>query len=85
MRTTVDIDPYLLQRLRDAAHEQGLPLKAMLNQALRRGLDPSRPEAAPYVCPTFSMGRPLRPLDKALALADALEDEEVTRRLAHRE
>jgi hypothetical protein len=85
MRTTVDIDRYLLQRLRDAAHEQGLPLKVMLNRALRRGLDPNGPETTPYVCPTFSMGSPLRPLDKALALADALEDEEVTRRLAHRE
>jgi hypothetical protein len=31
------------------------------------------------------MGAPLRPLDKALALADAREDEEVARKLALRE
>jgi hypothetical protein len=85
MRTTVDVDRRLLERLRDQAHQEGLSLKAVLNRALRRGLEPGQPEAEPYECPTFSMGAPLRPLDKGLAVADALEDEEITRKLAQRE
>lgn len=85
MRTTVDLDPFLLGRLRDEAHRRGVAFKTLLNAVVRRGLE--RPPAArpkAYHCPTFSMGAPLRPLDKALALADALEDDEVARELALR-
>lgn len=85
MRTTVDIDAHLLKRLRDAAHRQGVSFKELLHRVLRRGLH-ERPatEHTPYQCPSFAMGPPLRPLDKALALADSLEDEEVARELAQR-
>jgi hypothetical protein len=83
MRTTVDIDKVLLDRLRAQAKDEGISFKEALNRALQRGLDPwERPE--PYRCPTFSMGIPHRPLDKALALADALEEEEIGRKLALR-
>jgi hypothetical protein len=85
MRTTVDIDPHLLKRLRQAAHEQGVSLKEVLHRALQRGLE--TPRAAPrlsYRCPTFSMGAPPGPLDRALALADALEAEEVAREMTLR-
>ena len=52
---------------------------------LHRGLDDrSAGRATPYVCPAFATGSPLRPLDKALVLADALEDEEVARELTLR-
>ncbi|HSH74547.1 MAG TPA: hypothetical protein VLA09_02490 [Longimicrobiales bacterium] len=84
MRTTVDIEPHLLNRLRDGAHAKGISFKAMLNRTLRLGLEVAEPASAPYECPTFSMGSPLRPLEKALAAADALEDEEVAREMAHR-
>lgn len=84
MRTTVDIDPKILDRLRDEAHAQGISFKAMLNRTLRQGLDRPSGDREPYVCPTFDMGSPLRPLDKALALADALDEEEVARRLGQR-
>lgn len=85
MRTTVDIDSHLLRRLRAQAHRQGVSFKEFLNRVLHRGMD-ERPAggATPYVCPAFAMGPPLRPLDKALALADALEDEEVARELTLR-
>ena len=84
MRTTVDIDAKILDRLRDEAHAQGISFKAMLNRTLRQGLDRPSGDRERYVCPTFDMGSPLRPLDKALALADALEEEEVARRLGQR-
>lgn len=85
MRTTVDIAPDLLKRLRAEAHQRGVPLKELLNRVLRRGLE-ERPSARarPYRGPTFAMGAPLRPLDKALALADSLEEEEIARKLALR-
>jgi len=85
MRTTVDIDTQLLERLREHADARGVSLKEALNRVLRRGLELPGVDAEPYECPTFAMGEPLRPLDKALALADALEDEETARKLALRE
>lgn len=85
MRTTVDLDPHLLKRLRAEAHRQGVSFKELLTRVLRRGLEerPGR-EAGPYRCPTFNLGSALQPLDKALALAAALEDEEVARELGLR-
>lgn len=85
MRTTVHIENYLLKRLRAEAHRRGVSFKEFLNRVLHRGLQ-ERPAkgATPYRCPTFALGTPLRPLDKALALADALEDEEVARELTLR-
>ena len=85
MRTTVDIDAHLLKRLRDAAHEQGISFKELLNRVLRKGIaEPPAGRREPYRCPTFSLGRALYPLDKALALAASLEEEEVARRLTLR-
>jgi hypothetical protein len=81
MRTTVDLDGDLLDRLREEAHRQGVTFKKLLNRVLRRGLEGPAPELPPYRCPGFSMGAPLRPLDKALAVADALEAEERSRKL----
>lgn len=85
MRTTVNIDSHLLKRLRAEAHRQGVSLKEFLNRVLQRGLE-ERPAGAatPYRCPTFAMGAPLRPLDKALALADSLEDDEIGREMTLR-
>lgn len=85
MRTTVDIERHLLKRLRAEAHRRGMAFKELLNRVLDRGLE-ERPAdgTTPYRCPTFAMGAPLRPLDKALALADALEDDEIARELTLR-
>lgn len=87
MRTTVDLDPILLKRLRQEARRRGVPFKEALAGVLRRGLDaPATPKAARYRCPTFSMGAPGPGvnLHKALALAAALEDEQVALELAGR-
>lgn len=42
------------------------------------------PQGARYRCPTYSMGRPALNLDKALAVAGALADEETARKLVLR-
>jgi hypothetical protein len=85
MRTTIDLDTDLLKRLRDAAHREGVSFKALLHRVLRRGLTMHAPaHPTPYAVPTVPMGAPLRPLDKALALADALEAEEIARELGQR-
>ena len=87
MRTTIDIDPHLLKRLRDEAHRRGVPFKTLLMTVLRRGLDDA-PAARRrrYRCPTFAMGEPprLSDLDKALQLASRLEDEETLGKLRRR-
>jgi hypothetical protein len=85
MRTTVDIDAHLLKRLRAEAGRRGVSFKAYLNRVLHRGLEePSPGDAEPYRCPAFGLGAPVVPLEKALSLAGALEDEEVARELALR-
>lgn len=86
MRTTVDLDPYLLKRLRAEARRQGVPFRQVLTTMLRRGLDEPAGPRSRYRCPTHSMGVPVRALnlDKALALAAGLEDEEAARKLALR-
>lgn len=82
MRTTVDIDPDIDARLRALARERGVPLRVVINEALRNGVSPRRGETEPYVLPSRPLGvRPGVDLDKALALAGELEDEEIARKL----
>ena len=81
MRTTIDLDPHLIRRLREEAHRQGIPFKQLLTAVLRRGLD-AGPSRTRYRVPTFAMGSPgTLDLDKVLAIAGALEDEEISRKL----
>lgn len=83
VRTTVDLDPDIDARLRALARERGVPLRVVLNDALRAGLRPaSGGEAPPYVLPSRRLGlRPGVNVDKALSLAGELEDEEILRKL----
>ena len=87
MRTTLTIDDQLFAELKERAHRHNVPLKQMVNQVLRRGLevDANPQPRKPYRGKTFSMGQPLIPsLDKSLAIAAALDDEEIARKLALR-
>ena len=87
VRTTLDIDPILLKRLREEARRRGVSLKEALAAAVRRGLDaPVARRSARYRYPTFAMGTPRESLnlDKALALAAGLEDEQTASELAQR-
>ncbi|MCC6244018.1 MAG: hypothetical protein IT353_14340 [Gemmatimonadaceae bacterium] len=85
MRTTIDIDDVLLDRLRDQAHREGIPFRALLHRVLLRGLEqePVKSEFR-YQPPAFTMGQVREgvSLVKALQLAGDLEDEEVLRKLS---
>ena len=85
MRTTVDIEETLLQRLRDQAHQEKVSFRVLLNRVILRGLDaPTSESAARYERPSFSLGavRDGINLVKALQLSGDLEDEETLRKLA---
>ena len=84
MRTMATLDPDVERLVRDVLRERGLSFKQALNEALRRGLAPQgRPRR--FVQRSFRMGegREVR-WDRALALAEAMKDEELSRKLARR-
>jgi hypothetical protein len=87
MRTTVRLDDELLERLKAEARKEKVSLTRLLNRTLRAGLranrERRRPQAA-YRERARAMGVPRLPLDKALALASALEDDEIVRELMSR-
>lgn len=80
MRTTVTLDDDLAVRLRDRAHELGIPFKVAINEAIRNGLDSSR-RSRPYRLKTQKMGAPSVDLTKANQLAGQFEDDETVRRM----
>jgi hypothetical protein len=86
MRTTVTLDTDVLALLRSAMRRRGLSFKEALNDAVRAGLTATSTRSRRrYRLKTFKMGfRPEVNLDKALALAGAIEDEEIARKLSLR-
>ena len=87
MRSTVRIDDDLMLELKARAHADSMSLTRMLNRTLRAGLAQRKPDGQRikrFKQKTVSMGRPKVDLDKALALAAHLEDEEIARKLALR-
>jgi hypothetical protein len=84
MRTTVTLDPDVVAALRRVARERGTSFKAVLNDAVRRGLSGESVRRR-YRTPSRDMGlRTGFDIDKALALAAADEDAETLRKLALR-
>ncbi|MEJ7825060.1 MAG: CopG family transcriptional regulator [Solirubrobacteraceae bacterium] len=83
MRTTVTLDPDVNARLRVLARERGVPLRVVINDALRAGVHlGTQADAGHYELPSRHLGaRPGINLDKALALAGELEDDEISRKL----
>ena len=82
MRTTIDLDPDVDARLRALARERGVPLRTVINDALRAGTQPGAGDAPPYTLPSRHLGvRPGIDLDKALRLAGEVEDDEIVRKL----
>lgn len=81
MRTTLTIDDQLAAELKKRAFESGRSFKEVVNESLRRGLAPGQhtPPAPPYRLKSVSLGGALPGvnLDKALQLAELLEDEAV--------
>lgn len=86
MRTTVTLDPDVERLLRTVIRERGISLKQALNQAIRAGLvQAPSPRKTRFRQRTFSMGaEQYFRWEKALAAAEALEDEELARKLAMR-
>lgn len=84
MRTTLRIDDDLLHELRQRAEAQKVPLTKLVNQALRQGLASKPAKRTAYREKVHSMGEATVNLDKALAIAAAMEDEEIARKLAVR-
>jgi hypothetical protein len=81
----VTLDPDVEALLRKMMRERGLSFKAALNQAVREGLVKAPGGRRRFRQKTHKMGfRPEVPLDKALSLAAALEDEEIVRKLSLR-
>ncbi len=82
MRTTVTLDPDVRRILEAVTKERGIPFKQAINDAIRAGLAPARPRKRRFVQKTYSMGANQHfRWDKALATADAIEDEELVRKL----
>jgi hypothetical protein len=82
MRTTVTLDPDVRRILEDVTKERGIPFKQAINDAIRAGLAPGPRRKSRFVQKTYSMGTGQHfRWDKALAAADAIEDEELLRKL----
>ncbi len=79
MRTTVTLDPDTEATVRRLMAERGVSFKRALNDAIRAGGQPHRPE--PFRTRTRAMGSPAIDLDRAMQIAAGDEDEELVRRL----
>lgn len=82
MRTTVTLETDVARGIRDRMRERDAGFKETVNDLLRRGLVADAPRPAPYEIEVFDS--PIRAgidLDKAVALAGALEDDELLRKL----
>jgi hypothetical protein len=85
MRTTLTIDDRIAKALKAIAHRSGKPFKRVVNETLQAGLAAGQApaKARPYRIKPVSLGGVLPGIDltKALRLADALEDDEIARKL----
>jgi hypothetical protein len=86
MRTTVTLDPDVERLIRDAMRERAISFKEALNEAARMGLRGKEQKCTrKFAQKTFRMGEGQEfRWDKALAIADAIEDEELNRKLTLR-
>lgn len=83
MRTTVTLESDADAIVRRLMRERGLSFKQAVNEAIRAGAGRGARRRS-HRTPTFDMGAPLLPLDKALRLAAELEDEELIRKMSVR-
>ncbi len=87
MRTTLTIADDILRELKARAHETGVSMTRVANDALRAGLErragPSRRRRR-YREEVADLGEPRVNLDQASATAARLEDEETLRKIEQR-
>ena len=86
MRTTVTLDPDVERLIRASMRERGISFKKALNEAARGGLlREKHGRMRRFVQRSFPMGEvETFPWDKALAFAEAMEDQELTRKVSLR-
>lgn len=86
MRTTVTLDPDVERQLRTVIRQRGISFKEALNEAIRSGLSRQRRGTKTrFRQKTFPMGsEQYFRWDKALETADAVENEEILRKLSMR-
>ena len=86
MRTTLTLDDQIAKALKSLAHQSGKSFKQVLNETLRAGLAACGAlKARPYRIKAASLGGVLPgfDVDKALQLADTLEDHQIVRKLVN--
>ncbi len=81
MRTTITLEPDTEALLRKRMRQTGASFKQTVNEAIRAGLGSPHSTRPGFSTPTASMGVPTVNLDRALALAGDLEDEELLRKM----
>ena len=85
MRTTLTVDDRIARNLKEIAHRSGKPFKQVVNETLSAGLGTQNAARRPrrYRLKPVSLGKALPgvDLDKALALGDVIEDQEIARKL----
>jgi hypothetical protein len=79
MRTALTIEDGIARALKELAHRWGKPFKQVVNETLRAGLSVAGARRRPYRVKPAALGGVLPgvDLDKALALADVIEDREL--------
>jgi hypothetical protein len=82
MRTTVTIDEDVAAKLRQVSRERGVSFKGVLNDTIRAGLTAGAPTSRSFRVQAQPLGiRPDIDVDKALGIADEIEDSEILRKL----
>jgi hypothetical protein len=87
MRTTLTIDDKTFSLLKEAANQSGKPFKQVVNEVLLLGIDQlDKPKSQPYHLKAASLGKARHGIDlnKALYLADYLEDLGIAAKLEQR-
>ncbi len=82
MRTTVTLDEDVAAKLHQVSRERGVSFKGALNDAVRAGLAAGTPTSRAFRVHAQPLGiRPDIDVNKALSLADEIEDSEILRKL----
>ncbi|HXS98126.1 MAG TPA: hypothetical protein VN736_26190 [Candidatus Limnocylindrales bacterium] len=85
MRTTITLEPDVQALIHTAMKERGISFKEALNSAVRAGLTQGKTKRRYFVQKSYSLGSDKNfRWDKALEAASALEDEELSRKIALR-
>jgi hypothetical protein len=84
VRTTVTLDPDVERLIRNVMKERGISFKEALNEAARKGFrNETQKRLRRFVQKSFPLGQTSEACwDKALATAEAMEDQELSRKLS---